>query len=165
MKTEDDGKTKSYEDNPTTIMKLQNDRMPAKPEKSSQQVANIPSNFVFTININQNPGETNQSSHSIAHGNFDVKESKTESHFSEIDLVRKIENIANRKHLWSADSVRKESSPKVSAHLKSKPCTPTIDEGSEINCIDATFATEANLPQVPTSCSAKAAGNTAMAVT
>ena len=38
----DDGKTKSYEDNPTTIMKLQNYRMPAKPEKSSQQVANIP---------------------------------------------------------------------------------------------------------------------------
>ena len=142
----DDGKANSHEDNPTNLIKLQNDQMPAKPEESSQHVANLPSNFVSTKNINGNPGETYQSSHSVAHGNLNVKDTKTESHFSETDdLVRKIQNIAKRKHLWSVHSVRKECSPMVSAQLKSETCTPTIDEGSEINCIDANFATKSNL--------------------
>ena len=162
----DDGKANSYDDNRTTQIKFQNEQMPTKPENSSQHVANIPSNFVFTININGNSGETTQSSHSIAHGNPNVKETKAESHFSETDdLVRKIQNIAKRKYLWSVNSVRKECSPMVSAQLKSETCTPTIDEGSEINCIDDKFATKSNLLQVPTTCSAKAAGNTAMVIT
>ena len=85
----DDGKANSYDDNRTTQIKFQNEQMPRKPENSSQHVANIPSN------INGNPEETNQSSHSIAHGNPNVKETKAESHFSETDdLVRKIQNIA-----------------------------------------------------------------------
>ena len=139
--------------------------MPETPKQSSQRVANNPHNFVFTININQNPGEIIQPSHIIADGNHLIKHNVTESHFSDTDLVRKIRNIENRRHLWSADSVRKECSPMVNALLKSEICTPTIDEGSEINCIDSVFAKKVNLYEVPTACSATAAGNTAMVVT
>ena len=53
----------------------------------------------------------------------------------------------------------------VSALLNGVPCTPTIDEGSEINCIDADFALKCNLNQVPTNCSATAAGSLAMTIT
>ena len=53
----------------------------------------------------------------------------------------------------------------VSGVLATVPCTPIIDEGSEISCIDAAFAARCNLSQVPTTCSANASGNTAMAVT
>ena len=53
----------------------------------------------------------------------------------------------------------------VIAQLNLETCTPTIDEGSEINCIDANFATKSKLPKVPTTCSARAAGSTAMVVT
>ena len=90
---------------------------------------------------------------------------KAESHFSEeIEFIKKIENVASRRHLWSSTSVRKESSPMIFAELTSRPCTPTIDDGSEINCIDTDFAARNNLKIGPTYCSAKAAGNTAMVV-
>ena len=80
-------------------------------------------------------------------------------------LVKKVKNIEKRRHLWSKDSVRKESSPMVSGFINTTACTPTIDEGSEINCIDAAFAVKCNIDQVPTNCSATAAGNLSMTVT
>ena len=77
-------------------------------------------------------------------------------------IVRKIES---RKHLWSSSDIRKESSPMIIAMLNSERCVPTIDEGSEINCIDAAFAEKCSLQQVPTRCSAKGAENNSMIVT
>ena len=53
----------------------------------------------------------------------------------------------------------------VSALLNNVACTPTIDEGSEINCIDAEFARKCNIHQVPTNCSATVAWSMAMTVT
>ena len=47
----------------------------------------------------------------------------------------------------------------INATLNSVPCTPVIDEGSEINCVDFHLANKAAIPQVPTLCKAKAAGN------
>ena len=53
----------------------------------------------------------------------------------------------------------------VQASLNGLTCMPTIDEGSEINCIDAAFAVKCNIDQVPTNCSATAAGKLNMTVT
>ena len=110
--------------------------------KSTQETINNPANLTLTINLNQNPGDFNQSSHTIAcTGQNILNENTAESHISDIQtLIRKVQNIEKRKYLWSKDSVRKESSPMVSALLNNVACTPTIDEGSEINCIDADFA-------------------------
>ena len=163
---DENGKNNScYTDQPT-LNPLQNN--PDFTTKNScQETVDIPTNLTLTINLNQNPGDGNQSSHSTAcSGHTTFKENKAESHFSDVDnLIRKVRNIEKRKHLWSKDSVRKESSPMVSALLNGRPCTPTIDEGSEINCIDADFASKCNLNQVPTNCSATAAGSLAMTVT
>ena len=161
---EDDGKTNSLRDNPTNSYSFQNESQAISgPASQHKAAAVLPSNLVLTINVNQNPGETH-SSQTLARANF-IDPYKAESHFSdEIEFIKKIENVASRQHLWSSTSVRKESSPMIYAELNSQPCTPTIDEGSEINCIDTVFAARNNLKTGPTGCSAKAAGNTAMVV-
>ena len=162
---EDGKKYYSHTDKPPLLNHLQNDSQAAN-KRTSQEPSNIPSNLVFTININQNPGEANRPSHTIACCNHVIEKNKSESHLSDTDdLAKKIRKMERRRHLWSADSVRKECSPMITALLNSQNCTPTIDEGSEINCIDSAFANRCNLPQVPTECSAKAAGNTTMMVT
>ena len=166
----DDGKGLWDQQQTTNVFKLQNknqregslDIPAAAPGKSSQHVV-TPSNVVLTININQISGEKDKSSH-----DFSIKDGvikiKNESHVSDMELVRKIQNVEHRKHLWSSDSVRKERSPMVRAFLSSTVCTPTIDEGSEINCVDKTFAEKANIALAPTKCTAIAAGSTAMAI-
>ena len=161
----DDGKNEFNETEPKVIEHLQNDlKYPVK--DSSQQATQVPSNFVFTINLNHIPGDSHSSSHNIACSDQTSIQAKTESRFSDLtSLVRKIQNIESRRHLWSKDSVRKESSPMVSGFVNSTACTPTIDEGSEINCIDAAFAVKGNIDQVPTNCSATAAGKLNMTVT
>ena len=146
---------------------LQNDSEHSKAEtKPSYDATNGLPNIVLTINLNQNPGEINQSSHTFATGNQSVNVCKTESPFSDItDLVRKIENIEKRRYLWSENNIRRKCSPMVSARLNTQPCTPTIDEGSEINCVDSAFAMKCKIAQIPTVCSAKAAGNGTMKLT
>ena len=147
------------------INSLQNNMDTLKAE-NNHCPAQAPANFVFTINLNQTPGDENRSSHNIAYESHVLNSNNTGSHFSDMkELVRKIERLETRKHLWSENNVRKECSPIVSGLLTTVPCTPTIDEGSEINCVDAAFAAKCNLSQVPTNCSANAAGNTAMVVT
>ena len=154
--------------NEQNVIKLLQNEKDHTMKESSQSETNVPKNFVFTINLNHNPGDSHSTSHTIASNtqNLNLNEAKTESPFSDLtSLVKKIQNIERRKHLWSKDSVRKESSPMVSAFLNTTACTPTIDEGSEINCIDATFAAKSNIDQVPTNCSATAAGKLNMTVT
>ena len=118
---------------------------------------------MFSININQPPGETNRASHTFTSCSHVIETNKNESLVSD-KLTHIIRRIEKRKHLWSADNVRKESSPMISAKLNSEKCTPTIDEGSEVNCIDTAFAKKCKVLGVPTQCSARAAGNTAMMV-
>ena len=118
--------------------------------------------MVLTININQTSGENLKSSQDATFNA--TKKNKIESPFSDKDLIMKIEKLQDRRHLWSSESVRKERSPMVNAFLNKTVCTPTIDEGSEINCVDEAFAKKANIDLVPTSCSATSAGSTAMKV-
>ena len=118
--------------------------------------------MVFTININHNSGEIPKSSQDATLNA--TNKNKIESPFSDTDLIMKIEKLQDRRHLWSTKSVRKERSPMVNAFLNNTVCTPTIDEGSEINCVDEAFAKKADIDLVPTACSATAAGSTAMKV-
>ena len=50
----------------------------------------------------------------------------------------------------------------VAVSLKKLPAIATIDEGSEINCLDESFAMKNNIKFVPTGCRATAAGSTDM---
>ena len=164
---DEDGKRNSYKNEKLPIINHFQNNQDYMMRKSTQETINNPANLTLTINLNQNPGDFNQSSHTIAcTGQNILNENTAESHISDIQtLIRKVQNIEKRKYLWSKDSVRKESSPMVSALLNNVACTPTIDEGSEINCIDADFARKCNIHQVPTNCSATAAGSMAMTVT
>ena len=56
--------------------------------------------------------------------------------------------------------VSKASSPALKVLLNDKDTIAVIDEGSELNCIDAAFATAVGLPVLFSDTSAKAAGNT-----
>ena len=161
----DDGKQKEFIETEEVLNDLQSKNYTDSPTENSRR-AELPTNFIFTINVNQQPGELNRSSHIMANNNPAHTTNITESRISDMtELVRKIKKIEKRKHLWSSNNVRKESSPMVSALLNTVTCTPTIDEGSEINCIDAAFAAKCSLRQVSTSCSATAAGDNAMTVT
>ena len=123
---------------PHILNDLQNNEKAAIGE-TVQENSKLPSNLVFSININQTPGETNQSSHTFTSCSHAIGINKTESLISD-ELMNKIRRIEKRRHLWSADNVRKESSPMISARLNLEKCTPTIDEGSVVNCIDTAFA-------------------------
>ena len=65
--------------------KLQSVRT-ATADETGLQASQIPSNFVFTVNINHNSGEQIQSSHTIASSNHVNDEIKTESLISDLDL-------------------------------------------------------------------------------
>ena len=166
----DDGKGYYDREESTNVLKLQN-KCPsegnlgvpaAAPGKSSQNLV-TPSNVVLTININQVSGEIQKSSHDFSMKDG-VIQNKIESPVSDAEIVRKVQKIEERKHLWSSISVRKERSPMVTAFLDAIVCTPTIDEGSEINCVDKAFAEKANITLTPTNCTAMAAGSNSMIV-
>ena len=65
------------------------------------------------------------------------------------------------RHLQS-NTVRKKKSPVISVTTNNRPALATIDEGSEINCLDEGFATRLNIIFVPTACKATAAGSSRM---
>ena len=141
----DDGKTSSLRSNPTKIYSLQNEPPSiSEPARRDKAPATIPSNLVLTINVNHKPGETH-SSHSFARVDFIDNVNPESPASEESEFIRKIENVASRRHLWSPNSVRKEYSPMICAEINAQPCTPTIDEGSEINCIDSEFASRNNI--------------------
>ena len=93
-----------------------------------------------------------------------VIESKAESHISDFDTanLQKVNQVLLRKETWKSNLVSKEKSPTVGALVNRVPCTLTIDEGSEINCLDKMFALKSKIEYVPTSFSAKAAGSSPM---
>ena len=68
------------------------------PSSETKVTGQAPANIVLNINLNQNPGETNQSSHTL---DFNAKilnsNHNTESHFSDKEmLIRKIENLGKK---------------------------------------------------------------------
>ena len=78
--------------------------------------------------------------------------------------IKQIRNLETRKAFWINAGVRKSKSPCILAHIASSPVYATIDEGSEINCIDEAFAIKHKIYFVPTTCKATAAGSSAMAL-
>ena len=58
--------------------------------------------------------------------------------------------------------VRKEKSPMIPITIKQASTVATIDEGSEINCLDKGFALQNDIKFVPTHCQAYAAGKQVM---
>ena len=76
-------------------------------------------------------------------------------------LIRKLEM---RRPAWLNTGVRKSKSPCILAELGKVRVYATIDEGSEINCIDEGFAVKNALKYVPTSCKATAAGCNVMSL-
>ena len=142
---------------------LQNDQKSTTTEADtvqSKRIQNLaeapPQNIVLTINLNQSSGEMFEASQNKFH-------SEQESLISDFkDTKMKVQKLQQRKHLWSCDGVRKERSPMVAAMINTTVCTPTIDEGSEINFVDESFAIKAKIVIVSTRCSATAAGSSAM---
>ena len=59
-------------------------------------------------------------------------------------------------------NIRKEKSPTVPVLMNDAILLATVDEGSEINCMDEKFALKNNIKLIPTSCTATAAGSTTM---
>ena len=128
-----------------------------------------------TMNINVNlssatPANVPLCNHNTANidDNVDVKNihisdmtGKTEENQMST-LVAAIHRLEERKLMWNKTGVRKEKSPMVSIILNSKLSMATVDEGSEINCMDETFAMKNNIKFVPTSCKAMAAGSNSM---
>ena len=77
-------------------------------------------------------------------------------------LVSAINNLQIRQSAWQQNGIRKEKSPMVPVHINGRFSLATIDEGSEINCIDESFATKSKIAFVPTICTATAANQTTM---
>ena len=77
-------------------------------------------------------------------------------------LINQIRRLEDRKPLWINTGVRKSTSPCILARLGKAPVYMTIDEGSEVNCIDESFAARNAVTFVPTKCRATAAGSTNM---
>ena len=78
------------------------------------------------------------------------------------ELFAKVRQLENRKSNWANVGVRKSKSPCTPVQIKKAYTFATIDEGSEINCIDEGFATRNSIKFVPTECKAVAAGSTSM---
>ena len=76
--------------------------------------------------------------------------------------ISKIQKLESRKSTWINTGVRKSKSPCILAKLEDSPVYTTIDEGSEINCMDEGFAMKNKVKFVPTICKATAAGSTTM---
>ena len=82
---------------------------------------------------------------------------------SEFSFVHKFQKL--EEHLaHQVRSVRKEQSPMIAALVGSTTSTCVIDEGSEMNCIDESFAVRAGIIFIPTSCKAKAAGSSTISL-
>ena len=77
-------------------------------------------------------------------------------------LEMKVLKLNERKSNWLDTGVRKSKSPCLAVTLNNRPTFATIDEGSEINCLDYGFATQNGIKFSPTDCVATAAGSTAM---
>ena len=77
-------------------------------------------------------------------------------------LEMKVLKLHERKSNWVDTGVRKSKSPCLAVTLNNRPTFATIDEGSEINCLDYGFATQNGIRFSPTDCVATAAGSTAM---
>ena len=73
--------------------------------------------------------------------------------------VRKLDE---RRGSGQNTNIRKEKSPTVPVLMNDAILLATVDEGSEINCMDEKFALKNNIKFIPTSCTATAAGSTTM---
>ena len=77
-------------------------------------------------------------------------------------LMSAISNLQNRRVVSKENGIRKEKSPMVPVLVNERFSLATIDEGSEINCMDEGFAVRSNINFVPTICTATAAGLSTM---
>ena len=121
----------------------------------------------FNINISVDNNRFNKDSQPLK-----LNFNSSQNHLDIISDQSSILKIEERKHLWSPDQnssntgIRKEKSPMLPVHVKTnlKDVTTncTIDEGSEINCLDESFAVRAKIGFLPTKCKARAAGSTSM---
>ena len=87
-----------------------------------------------------------------------MKRDETEPSFC-VSAVKKLEER------WSQNQknkIRKETSPTVPVLLNEVLSLATVDEGSEINCLDEKFALRNKVKFIPTNCTAVAAGSTSM---
>ena len=74
----------------------------------------------------------------------------------------KLQQLESRKAIWSSGGVRKANSPKLLVNLEGVRTYATVDEGSEINCIDESCAVKCRIIFEQTTCQAKAAGSSQM---
>ena len=103
-----------------------------------------------------------QVSNNLAH---DINISDKNSHIQPANpsaMETAVNKLQERHLAWNQNGVRKEKSPMVFVTVNNKPSVATIDEGSEINCLDEGFATRTGLEFVPTACTATAAGSNKM---
>ena len=73
-----------------------------------------------------------------------------------------VNKLWERRASWKKNGLRKENSPMVFVTINNKPAVATIDEGSEINCLDESFASKTGLQYIPTLYTATAAGSNNM---
>ena len=77
-------------------------------------------------------------------------------------LILKVLKLGTRQHTWSSNGVRKAKSPCLPVLIENTETHATVDEGSEINCLDEGFATKNGIRFERTDCKATAAGSTVM---
>ena len=77
-------------------------------------------------------------------------------------LSTQTRKLEARKSIWANAGIRKAKSPCILATLGPVPVYVTIDEGSEVNCMDESFAMKNTITFVPTTCKATAAGCSTM---
>ena len=118
-------------------------------EEISQQIPN----FTFNINVQHDNIESNKTNGRVCTEKQDLN-----------PVIRHVQNLEQRKHLWSSSKVRKETFPRVKALLNHVPFDPVIDEGSEINCVSEKFVELNKIKFIPTPCSASSADCTKMSV-
>ena len=75
------------------------------------------------------------------------------------ELIYKVMKLGHRRDKWKDLGVRKSKSPSLQLILGVVAALATIDEGSEINCLDYAFATRNKITFVPTQYVAIAAGS------
>ena len=75
-------------------------------------------------------------------------------------LSEKVSCLSTRQFAWDNAGVRKSKSPGIVVAIGTEETFAVIDEGSEINCIDHTFAIRNKIAYLPTKCTAYAAGST-----
>merc|ERR1711895_43117 len=90
----------------------------------------------------------------------DVMENKKDNQAP--NLVSAVNNLQFRQSAWQQNGIRKERSPMVPVHINKRFTLATVDEGSEINCMDESFAIQNKIAFVPTICTATAANQTTM---